>query len=518
VIRESEPQTLAAIDLGSNSFHMVVARILAGQPSMIDKLREQVQLASGLDREMMLRKGARKRALACLERFGQRIREIDPDCVRAVATNTLRVARNARTFLAEAEAALGHPIEVVSGREEARLIYLGVAHSLPGVDEDRIVVDIGGGSTECILGRGFEPRVARSIPMGCVSYTRRFFEDGRLRPARFEKAVTAARLKLRDNEELFAGDRWQTAVGSSGTIRAVGQVLDACRGDALITPDGLDWLTKQMIEAGHVDDFALDGLKPERAPILAGGVAVLHALFESFDIKQLAVSHGAMREGVIYDLLGRLQHEDVRDRTIRLFQERFHVDIDQARRVEDTAAHFLTSVAESWKLDGPEAMRFLGWAARLHEIGLAVSFDQYTHHGAYLIENTDMPGFSRDDQALLALLIRSHRGKLRRSHFKRMPGRTRRAAIRLTALLRIAFRLHRHRSAKPRPAITFRPFRHRLVMEFPTGWLERHPMTRLDLEKEALRLAPLGFQLEAVDQQARKIDKTTDIPRRGADI
>jgi exopolyphosphatase/guanosine-5'-triphosphate,3'-diphosphate pyrophosphatase len=207
-----------------------------------------------------------------------------------------------------------------------------------------------------------------------------------------------------------------------------------------------------------------------------------------------------MREGVIYDLLGRLQHEDVRDRTIHLFQERFHVDTAQARRVEETATDFLASLAAPWKLDGPEPIRFLAWAARLHEIGLAVSFDEYTRHGAYLIENTDMPGFSRDDQVLLALLIRSHRGKLRRSHFKRMPGRTRRMAIRLTVLLRIAVRLHRHRSAEPRPAITFRPYAHRLVMEFPQGWLDAHAMTRLDLEKEAVRLAPLGFQLEVRDQ------------------
>ena len=502
MIRESEPQTLAAVDLGSNSFHMVVARILAGQPSMIDKLREQVQLASGLDSEMMLGKRARKRALACLERFGQRIRDLDQACVRAVATNTLRVARNARTFLADAEAALGHPIEIVSGREEARLIYLGVSHGLPGIDEDRLVVDIGGGSTECILGHGFDTVTARSIPIGCVSYTRRFFDDGRLRASRFEKAITAARLKLRDYEENFAGAQWQSAFGSSGTIRSVGRVLELCRGDTSITPKGLDWLTEQLVDAGHVDRIDLDGLKPERAPVIAGGIAVLRAILDSFGVQELGVAGGAMREGVIYDLLGRLQHEDVRDRTIHLFQERFHVDKAQAQRVEESAVEFLRAVEGPWKLEGSEPVRFLGWAARLHEIGLAVSFDQYTRHGAYLIENTDMPGFSRDDQTLLALLIRSHRGKLRRSHFKRMPARTRRTAIRLTTLLRIAVRLHRHRSSEPRPEIKFRPFAHRLVMEFPKGWLGDHPMTRVDIEKEAVRLAPLGFQLEVRDRSS----------------
>ena len=511
MIRETDTRTLAAIDLGSNSFHMVVARTIAGQPSMIDKIREQVQLASGLDAENCLRRGARRRALACLERFGQRIRDLDPDSVRAVGTNTLRVARNARTFLAEAEAALGHPIEIVSGREEARLIYLGVSHSLAATEEDRLVVDIGGGSTECILGRGFEPREVRSIPMGCVSYTRRFFEDGRMKRGAFDHARTAARLKLRDLEEQFGSDNWTSAVGSSGTIRAVGQVLTDALGATAITPDGLDWLRSHLIDARHTGDISLAGLSAERAPVFAGGVAVLSAVLEAFGIEQLAVSPGAMREGVIYDLLGRLQHEDVRDRTIRVFQDRFHVDSAQAERVEQTALRFLSSVASAWKLRGSKPKRFLSWAARLHEIGLAVSFDQYSRHGAYLIENTDMPGFSSDDQTRLSLLIRSHRGKLRRATFKRLPPRSRRPAMRLTALLRLAVRLHRNRSPDPLPEIELSAESNTLTMRLPREWLDAQPLTRVDLEKEALRLGPLGVELEIGNRKKAKSRTTRSL-------
>jgi len=489
------PDTLAAIDLGSNSFHMVVARVAGGQPEIIDRLREQVQLAEGLDAELNLGKKARRRALECLERFGQRTRDLAPQGVRAVGTNTLRIARNSRNFLEAAEAALGHTIEIVSGWEEARLIYLGVSHTLAEDDGHRLVLDIGGGSTECILGRRFETLHARSLDMGCVSYSRRFFPDGVIRRKGFDEAVLAARLELQGEEAVFAG---HAAVGSSGTIRAVEQVLVANGERAGITRAGLEWLAGEIVAAGHVNRLDFEGLKPERAPVLPGGVAILAALLERFEIEELAVSRGALREGVLFDLLGRLQHEDVRDRTIRSFLDRFHVDEEQARRVEHTALALLEQVAKAWKLDPEEAARFLSWAARLHEIGLAVSFTGYAEHGAYLISNADMPGFSRDDQALLALLIAAHRGKPkpRRRAYETPPGRARKLATRLTTLLRLAVRLHRERSSQEPVAPTLRLQDGILRLEFGKGWLDAHPLTRQDLAQEAERLVGLGVELE----------------------
>lgn len=492
------PETLAAIDVGSNSFHMVVARVAAGQPEIIDRLREQVQLAAGLDAELNLSKKARRRALRCLERFGQRIRDLAPHGVRAVGTNTLRVARDSREFLEAAEAALGHTIEIVSGWEEARLIYLGVSHTLAEDDGHRLVIDIGGGSTECILGRRFETLHARSLDMGCVGYSRRFFPDGTIRRRDFDDAILAAQLNLQGEEEVFSGGHWDTAVGSSGTVRAVEQVLAANGEQAGITREGLEWLIGEIVAAGHVDELDFEGLKAERAPVLPGGVAILAALFERFGIEQLAVSRGAMRDGVLFDLLGRLQHEDVRDRTIRTFQERFHVDEEQAQRVERTALALLDQVAKAWQLDADEAARFLSWAARLHEIGLAVSFAGYAEHGAYLIRNTDLPGFSRDDQALLALLVAAHRGKpkpLRRA-LEKPPAHASKLAARLTTLLRLAVRLHRGRSSEVPVAPTLRVQDRTLTLGFEKGWLAAHPMTRKDLEREVERLAGLGVKLK----------------------
>jgi exopolyphosphatase/guanosine-5'-triphosphate,3'-diphosphate pyrophosphatase len=507
-VRRKLPDTLAAIDLGSNSFHMVVARVSGGQPEIIDRLREQVQLAEGLDAELNLNKKARRRALECLERFGQRTRDLAPQGVRAVGTNTLRIARNSPDFLEAAEAALGHTIEIVSGWEEARLIYLGVSHTLAEDDGHRLVVDIGGGSTECILGRRFEILHARSLDMGCVSYSRRFFPDGVIRRKGFDDAVMAAHLNLRGEEAVFAG---HTSVGSSGTIRAVEQVLVANGERAGITREGLKWLGEEIVAAGHTNRLDFEGLKAERAPVLPGGVAILAALFERLEIEELAVSRGAMREGVLFDLLGRLQQEDVRDRTIRSFQDRFHVDEEQARRVEQTALALLEQVAEAWKLDAEESARFLSWAARLHELGLAVSFAGYAEHGAYLISNSDMPGFSRDDQALLALLIAAHRGKPRprRRAFETPPGRARKLATRLTALLRLAVRLHRGRSSQEPVAPVLRLRDGILTLEFAKGWLAAHPMTRKDLEREADRLLGLGIELHTVPEK-----KLTDSSNR----
>ena len=491
------PESVVAVDLGSNSFHLLVARVANGVPTVVDRLREQVQLAAGLDEEERLTRRARQRALECLERFGERLRNLAPERVRAVATSALRVARNAREFLADAERALGHPIEVVAGREEARLIYLGVSHNLKDEPGRRLVMDIGGGSTECILGERFEPLLVDSLEMGCIGFSRRYFPGGAIRRRDYEEAVLAARLEVRGAATRFRELGWQSAVGSSGTISAVGQVL---RGNGWseggIPLRGLARLADALVDAGHVDRLDLKGLKEERRPVLPGGVAILQALFEGFGLDRIETSYGALREGVLFDLLGRLQHEDARDRTIRAFEERYHVDRAQAGRVEKTALGFLDQVAAAWKLDREEGARFLSWAARLHEIGLVLSFEGHHRHGAYIVRNADMPGFSKDDQELLATLLGTHRRKLKRGDFRHLPARVRETAIRLAVLLRLAVRLHRSRDAKPLPQVKLAAHKGGIAVELPEGWLDRNPLTRADLEAEADRLEPLGLDFQ----------------------
>ncbi|MCK6461261.1 MAG: exopolyphosphatase [Planctomycetes bacterium] len=491
------PESVAAVDLGSNSFHLLVARVVNGVPTIVDRLREQVQLAAGMDEDGRLTRRTRQRALESLERFGQRLRDVAPERVRAVGTSALRAAGNAREFLAEAERALGHPIEVVAGREEARLIYLGVSHSLKDEPGRRLVVDVGGGSTECILGERFEPLLVDSLEMGCVVFTRRFFAGGAIRRRRYEEAVLAARLEVRSAATRFKELGWQGAVGSSGTIAAVEQALRECGwSEGGITLRGIGRLADRIVDAGHVDRIDLPALKEERRAVLPGGLAILQAVFEGFGLDRMETSYGALREGVLFDLLGRLQHEDARDRTIRAFEERYHADRAQAERVERTALAFLEQVAGPWKLDREEGARFLSWAARLHEIGLVLSFEGHHRHGAYIVRNADMPGFSKDDQELLATLIGAHRRKLRRADFRHLPGRVRDAAVHLAVLLRLAVRFHRSRAATPLPDVKLMAHKGGLVVELPEGWLEKNPLTRTDLEAESERVAPLGLDFQ----------------------
>ncbi len=493
----TEPESVAAVDFGSNSFHLLVARVTNGVPTIVDRLREPIQLASGLDDEGRLTRRARQRALECIERFGQRLRNLAPHRVRAVGTSALREAKNAREFLAEAERALGHPIEVVAGREEARLIYLGVSHNLKDEPGRRLVVDIGGGSTECILGERFEPLLVDSLEMGCIGFSRRYFPGGAIRRRRYDEAVLAARLEVRGAAARFRELGWQGAVGSSGTISAVEQALRGSGwSDGGITARGLGRLVDRIVDLGHVDRLDLPGLKEERRPVLPGGLAILQAVFEGFGLDRMETSYGALREGVLFDLLGRLQHEDARDRTIRAFEERYHADRAQAERVEKAALAFLEQVAGTWKLDREEGARFLSWAARLHEIGLVLSFEGHHRHGAYIVQNADMPGFSKDDQELLATLIGTHRRKLRRVDFRHLSARTRETAIHLAVLLRLAVRFHRSRAAIPLPAVKLMAHKSGLVVELPEGWLDKNPLTRTDLEAEVERLAPLGVDFQ----------------------
>lgn len=493
----AEGRAVAAVDLGSNSFHMVVARVEDGHVHVLDRLKERVALAAGMDEDGRLSAEAQRKALACLARFGQRLRDMPARNVRAVGTNALRRATNAREFLARAEPVLGHAIEVIPGKEEARLIYLGVAHSRQDDPGRRLVVDIGGGSTECVVGRRFEPLLMDSLDMGCVTFTLRHFADGRVTKKAMSRARLAARLEVRTIRARYRKVGWTTCIGSSGTILAVEQIVrESGWATDGITPKALRRLRDELVDAGRADRLDLPGLDPERKAVLPGGVAILSAVFDGLGVERMVPSSGALREGVLYDLLGRFRHEDVRDRTIRRMARRHGVDVAQAARVERTAGKALHLVANSWDLADEETKKLLSWAAQVHEVGLVVAYAGHHRHGAYLVANSDLPGFSRDDQRFLATLILGHRRKLLRETFEALPGGTGARALRLCVLLRLAVLLHRGRGERRAPTLRLAAGRESLDVRFPDGWLARHPMTHADLDEERGLLADAGFRLE----------------------
>ncbi|MEO1482823.1 MAG: exopolyphosphatase [Myxococcota bacterium] len=478
---------VAAVDLGSNSFHMVIARSDLGKLRIMDKMRERVRLAEGLRPDGTLESGAQKRAIACLERFGERLHDISATHVRVVGTNTLRSARNSSDFLPKLTKAIGHPIDIISGREEARLIYLGVAHDVVESEGKRLVVDIGGGSTECIIGQKLDPMQADSLHMGCVTYSRRFFPSGKVRAEYFKDAELAAAIELRSIKRNYRSLGWDQAVGSSGTIGAIHEVLRANEFSDGITWSGLEWLRRSVISFGRTSRLEIDGLDPDRQDILPGGLAILMAVFRSLKIDRMDASGGALREGVLYDLLGRASDDDIRDRTVESMANRYGVDTRQGTRVEQTALRLLEQIKDVWQLDGDRGGRFLSWAAQLHEIGLALAYSGYHKHGEYLLEHSDMPGFSRGEQRALARLVRTHRRRFKPEMFDDLAPGQNTFVRRLAVLLRLAVALNRSRSDDELPKMFLTLEDDTLRLEFPVGWLARHPMTRLELEREAQR-------------------------------
>jgi len=490
------PDVLAAVDLGSNSFHLVVARYSHGQLVIIDRMREMVRLAAGVAENGRIDKEVADRALGCLERFGQRLRDMHADSVRVVGTNALRLAHRKQAFLERARAALGHPIEIIAGMEEARLIYAGVAHSMPSTPGKRLVVDIGGGSTELIIGEGLAPLELESLQMGCVALSERFFRDGKISAKRMERARLAARLELEPVQAAFRRRGWDHAAGSSGTVRAIGEAIQVLDPQALtISAAGLQRAIDYCVDAGHVRELNLEPITEDRRPVFPGGLAILAEVFMQLDVKEMQIAEGAMREGLLYDMLGRYKREDARERTVRAMQQRYHVDTGQAERVEATVRDFLGQVRETWKLEEPLAHLALKWAARLHEIGLDVSHSGYHRHGAYLLENADMPGFPREEQRLLARLVGAHRRKLTLDRIEELVPPWDRCAVHLIVLLRLAVLLHRGRSSTALPPIELSATPRSLEVRFPGRWLKDHPLTSADLQQEVDYLRASGFRL-----------------------
>ena len=492
---KSNPDTIAAVDLGSNSFHLVVAHPQDGHPKVVDRLREVIRLAAGFDAQNRLSEDVCDNALRCLDRFGQRIRHLPPGAVRAVGTNALRKARNAASFLPRAETALGHHIDIVSGYEEARLIYLGVSHGLQDDAELRLVIDIGGGSTEVITGRRFEPEIVESLHIGSVSMSVTQFRDGTIDTRRMRAAEILARQEFEPIEEAVSHAGWQSAIGASGTMESVAAVL-AHNGWAKdgITRDGLHRLRAAMIAAGHVDRLGDLGVPAERRPIFPGGVAIALGAFEELRIERMRVSDRALREGLLYDLMGRIEQEDVRERTVEHLMQRFGVDRSQVTRVRANVVSLLAEVADDWGLAAEGDALLLEWAAALHEIGNTVSHSQYHKHGAYLLQHLDMPGFARGDQDRLAVLVRAHRRKIPVEEFAVLPQAD--SLLRLALLLRLAVVLHRARGASSPPEVHLKVEERSLKLSFPKGWLDAHPLTSADLAQEADYVKAAGYKLK----------------------
>ncbi len=482
---------LAAVDLGSNSFRLQVARAENDQLYMLDSLREPVRLAAGLTEDRFLDNASQQRALACLQRFGERLRGLPREAVRAVGTNSLRVARNAPEFLQLAEAALGFPIDVIAGREEARLIYLGVARGLPPAEGKRLVMDIGGGSTEFIVGDGLQPLKLESLYMGCVSYSVRYFPDGKINKSNLKQAELAARNEVQAIVSDFARGNWEVALGSSGSARVLCDILELNGySDSGITRDGLEQLRAQLLKAGDVNKLDVPGLKSDRIPVLPGGYAIMYAAFCELGIERMQPALGALREGVLYDLLGRAHNHDMRQVTVQQFMRRYHVDVIQAARVAHLADLLAWQFLEGQV--GEDESHLLTWAANLHEIGISVAHSGYHKHTAYILANADMPGFSKKEQNRLSVLALAHRGGL-----EKMRGmlHTPEQLAQVLAL-RLAALFYRNRSDIELPDMRGRFSGTKFYLLLSPDWLAQNPLTEAALQEEAKQWKELGVSLQ----------------------
>lgn len=491
------PENIAAIDLGSNSFHMIVARVDdAGNISMIDQIKEMVRLRGGLDANNNMDESVAQNALDCLQRFGDRIRHLPKNAVRAAGTNTLRTMKGSATFLRKANKALGHRIEIIPGHEEARLVYLGVSHTLSDDEGKQLVIDIGGGSTEFIIGKKFEPKILESLNIGSVSVTKRFFPNGDLGADKWQSADTALRLEIMPIQRAFSSDNWKHATGSSGSIKATRAIiLELGLGQFGITLKNLYALRDRLIAIGNVSDITnieLPGLKKERAPVYAGGLAILIAIFESLKIDNITVSDGALREGLLYDMLGRIQHEDVRDRSVQDLIQRFNIDVIHAESIKKTAMHCFKQVRKDWDIKKKRGQT-LAWAANLHELGLSITHDKHHLQGAHILEHADIPGFSRRRQHWLSVLVNTHRKKLAPEVFDTLHEDERQDIRYLSILLRLSVLLHRSRLDEDiLPEVEASA--DSLFIKFSKS-LKDNALLEADLLQEKAWLSKVGFKL-----------------------
>lgn len=490
---DNSPEVYAALDLGSNSFHLLVAKFESGKMVVLDRHKENVKLASGLLGDGTLSKSIVNKALDSLHRFAERLNPIDVNQLRVVGTSTLRSANDASSFLERAESILHSPINIISGSEEARLIYLGVANDLSPGKNRRLVIDIGGASTEMVIGRKGAQRLD-SLYMGCVTQSLRFFPDGILSNLAYKKAVLWARSEIQGVLNQFRSSEWDEAVGSSGTIRSIEEVLEGLglNADHMITLEGLDSLAEELCRFDDMSDVKLPNLSEERRYVFPGGLAILHGLFIELGITQMHVSSFALREGVIFDLAGQKANGDLREDTIARLMKQYHVDEDHVRRLVKFAQSLLTQVKDSFEQPA-DTLRLLRWALSVHEIGLAISHSGFHKHGSYILLNSFMPGFSKQEQKLLGFLVLNQRRKLRPQPqtYGFEPD------WRLVQIVRLACLLCRRRDDSVLgPDIRLQFKADTLVISLPENWMQKNPLAGEELQNEQQYLSQLQLRLD----------------------
>lgn len=484
----------AAVDLGSNSFHMIIARLHEGQMEIVDREKDMVQLARGIRADGHLTVAAQTRALDCLKRFAERLRDIPPEQIRAVGTKSLRSASQSAAFLRQAEKILGTAIQIISGYEEARLVYAGLSHSVRNDQNHRLVVDIGGGSTEVIIGQDDEPILMESLSLGCVTFTERFMakaKNGLPGKKAMDKAYLAACAEIETIRHAYLDMGWKIVYGTSGTARAIADLVVDRDGGAVVSRASLDWLAEQVVR----DKTLLSSVPGPRASVLPAGIAILKAVFDQLGVDVMHVSDYALKEGLIYDTIGRLADQDSRRNTVRKLQDQYKVDTRQASRVADTALYLWKQI-QGPLLPGVSRTKILRWAAQLHEIGLSISHSSHHQHGYYLLRYSDLAGFGRYEQYILANLVRSHRKGLYPEKFADMDEAAIAAFVPLLVCLRLATVLHRRREDLPpeeMPRLAVKDNIYQLT--FPRGWLNKHPLTLATLEAEREQYDRIGVGL-----------------------
>ena len=482
----NKPQEIAAIDLGSNSFHMVIARIVNGALQVLGRLKQRVHLADGLDSNNMLSEEAMERGIACLALFAERLQGFPEENVCIVGTHSLRQAANSEEFLKRAAKVIPYPIEIISGHEEARLIFMGVAHTQPEKGR-KLVIDIGGGSTEMVIGEDFDPLLVESRRMGCVSFARQFFPNGEISKDNFQRARLAAAQKLENMAWQYRIQGWQSALGASGSIKAAHEVLIALgEKDGLITPERLELLRNEVLKYKRFSELALPGLSEDRQAVFVPGLSILCGVFDALAIKQLRLSDGALREGVLYEMEGRFRHQDIRSRTARSLAEHYNIDHEQAYRVLSTVQQLYAQwMAQNSKLVHPQLEALLNWAAMLHEVGLSINHSGMHRHSAYILQNTNLPGFNQEQQLLLATLVRFHRKGVKLDELPRLTLFKKKQYIPLIQILRLAALLNNQRQSTTTPeSLELETNGFHWILRFPQGYLQQNNLVQLDVEKE----------------------------------
>ncbi|KDM91901.1 exopolyphosphatase [Photobacterium galatheae] len=493
MIEIDRPREIAAIDMGSNSFHMVVARVVGHSLQIVSRHKQRVHLADGLNDNMELDQAAIQRGLSCLAMFAERIQGFDPENVRIAATYTLRQASNAHVFLMRAESVLPYPIEIIPGTEEARLIFLGVAHTQhePG---QKLVVDIGGGSTELIIGEGFEPKLQYSKHMGCVSYNQHYFPEGKISAKAMAKAQMAALQKMESIASKYKKLGWEAAIGASGTIKAIREVIIAQgHADGIITKERLDEVVKLVTACKQSDELALPGLTDDRKPVFAAGVAILSAIFTALKIDSMAFSDGALREGLLYEMEERFRHSDIRSRTAIAMATQYNVDIEQATRVRDTAEQIYRQASSNGTTT--ELAALLRWGAQLHEVGLSISYPGFHRHSAYLLRHCTMPGFNLEEQTVLATLVRFQRKSLKLDEMPELSIYKRKHLYPMIRALRLAVALHGQRTDEALPSMVLTADKEKWLLSLPDGWQTNNRLLAADLTKEQDYWRKAGWEL-----------------------